>query len=326
MKSQPPKDGLVRAARPGLEVRDADGGDGMPKLTGYMLRFNEPTEIDSIFEGNFIERVMPGAATKTLKENRLMRILFNHGMDPHIGEKPLAEPRFSIDERGVRYDEPELFDTSYNRDLVPGLRSGQYGSSFKFRVVKEAINEEPEASKENPKALPERNIEEMKLYEGGPVVFPAYEGSSAGVRSVSLTDRLFVERAKENPGRIPELLELFSEWVKLDPERVRQILAECEVEEPASETSVSFEGVDVPGETSEDIEDRTETELAEEPQDALPESADDDSAETDEEVRQEDALPDGAEDSHSAEAGSREIGKYRTLEPAQPYWALGREE
>jgi HK97 family phage prohead protease len=222
----PPKDGLVRAAQPGLEVRAAEDGK-MPKLTGYMMRFDEPTEINSIFEGRFIERVAPGAAKKTLKENREgMRVLFNHGHDPSIGEKPLAKPEFVEDDKGVRYDEPELFDTTYNRDLVPGLEEGQYGSSFKFRVVKEAFDEEPDPSDDNPEGLPERTIEELKLYEGGPVVFPAYAGASAGVRTRSLTDRMFVERAKEDPSKVPELVELFTEWVRADPDRIRGLLDE----------------------------------------------------------------------------------------------------
>jgi len=222
----PPKDGLVRAARPGLEVRAAGDEGTMPKLTGYMLRFNEWTEIDSIFEGRFLERVAPGAAKKTLEENRSMRILFNHGYDPQVGEKPLAEPRFAEDEEGVRYDEPELFPTSYNRDLVPGLEKGQYGSSFKFRSVKETFDEEPGTSDHNPDGIPERTIEELRLYEGGPVVFPAYEGTTAGARSRSLTDRMFVERAKEDPSKVPELVELFTEWVRADPDRIRGLLDE----------------------------------------------------------------------------------------------------
>jgi HK97 family phage prohead protease len=234
---QPPKDGLVRAARPGLEVRAAEDGE-MPILTGYFLRFNEPTEIDSIFEGRFIEKIAPGAAKKTLKENGdSVKILFNHGHDPSIGEKALTKPNFVEDETGVKQDGERLFDTSYNRDLVPGLESGQYGSSFKFRVVKESFDEEPDASDVNPDGLPERTIEEIKLYEAGPVTFPAYDGATAGVRSRSLTDRMFVERAKEDPSKVPELVELFTDWVRADPDRVRGLLDDAQGPESGEDTS-----------------------------------------------------------------------------------------
>lgn len=223
-KPHPPKDGLVRAARPGLEIRDAADGDKMPTLYGHLLRFNEPTKIDSIFEGTFIERIAPGAAKRTLKNNSgSIKILFNHGHDPHIGEKALAPPTLTEDDEGVAY-EGEMFDTSYNRDLVPGLEAGQYGSSFKFRVVKETFDEEPEKSADNPDGLPERTIEELQLYEGGPVTFPAYEGAESGVRSRSLTDRMFIEGLKQDPSRASELDEVFVAWVGHNAERVRGIL------------------------------------------------------------------------------------------------------
>ncbi len=201
----------------------------MPKLTGYAARFDEWTEIDSIMEGRFREKLARGAFKKTLKENSNLRLIFNHGHDPHIGEKPLAEPRFVEDEDGLRYDEPELFDTSYVRDLLPALERGQFGSSFKFRVTKESFNEDPERSDENPDGTPERVLEEVQLYEAGPVVFPAYPGATAGAaRSMSLTDRMFVERAKTDPSRVPELAELFKDWVRSDPDRVRGFLDEDE--------------------------------------------------------------------------------------------------
>lgn len=283
LKTQPPKDGLVRA-RPGLEVREADD-DAMPRLTGYMLRFDEPTEIDSLFEGRFIEEIEPGAADKTLHENRTMRILFNHGSDPHIGEKPLAEPRFVEDNKGVRYDEPELLDTDYNRELVPGLRAGQYGSSFKFRVVKEEIDEEPGRSDDNPDGLPVRRITELKLYEGGPVVFPAYESSSAGVRTRSMTDQVFIDGLKRDPERAHELDEVFRGWVKRDPERVRSLLEEIEMPEPPEATDTD---------TSEaDPERANEPSPTEEP--PVEGTPDDDNTT---------ALSEGAENSHSDD-GSR---------------------
>ena len=59
-----PKDGLFRSS-PGLELREVAGAT-MPRLTGYAIRFNEPTEIHSFFEGDFIERIAPGATRKTL--------------------------------------------------------------------------------------------------------------------------------------------------------------------------------------------------------------------------------------------------------------------
>jgi hypothetical protein len=78
-----------------------------------------------------------------------------------------------------------LLDTSYVADLIPGLRAGVYGSSFRFKIVRENLDNTAPASSYNPKALPERTITEATVMEFGPVTFPAYEGATAGVRSLT---------------------------------------------------------------------------------------------------------------------------------------------
>lgn len=211
MFRSPPRDGLVRARPQGFEVRSSE--DGMPTLHGYALRFNEWTRISSAYEGTFMERISPGAAKKTLAESAdNVKILFNHGHDPNIGEKTLAAPTLTEDRAGVAYS-GQLFDTSYNRDLLPGLEAGQYGASFKFRVVKESIVENPERSEFNPDGIPERSVEELELFECGPVTFPAYAGASAGVRS--LTDEYVLH------GNLEAIV---SEWVVRNTDRVRAML------------------------------------------------------------------------------------------------------
>jgi Phage head maturation protease len=94
----------------------------------------------------------------------------------------------SEDETGPAY-EVRLLDTGYNRDLVPGLRAGVYGASFRFRVREESWNDEPDTSDENPKAVPERTVTNAKVMEFGPVTFPANPEATAGVRS--LTDQFY---------------------------------------------------------------------------------------------------------------------------------------
>jgi hypothetical protein len=212
----PPRDGLIRARANGFDLETR--AEGMPTLHGYAIKFGEWTRISSAFEGTFMERIAPGAATKTLAENsRNVKIMFNHGMDPSIGEKVLAAPNFTEDAVGVSYAS-ELFDTSYNRDLVPGLEAGQYGASFKFRVVRESVDQTPTRSEFNPDGIPQRTVEELQLLEAGPVVWPAYEGATAGVRS--LTGFFALETLR----RGGELDALVMELVRSDPERVRALL------------------------------------------------------------------------------------------------------
>ena len=181
--------GVIRAISPRLKPLELrHEGDGQPVLSGHFAVFNQWTEIDSWFEGRFLERIAPGAFKKTMREQRdLLRILFQHGQDPQIADKPLAPiDELGEDEEGAFYA-GEMLDTSYNRDLIPGLRAGQYGSSFRFQVLKEDRDEKPKPSNYNPTGLPERTIREVQLFEFGPVTFPAYPGASAGIRS--MTDR-----------------------------------------------------------------------------------------------------------------------------------------
>jgi HK97 family phage prohead protease len=202
---RPPRDDLFRGVRP-IEFRAAatgESGDG--HLTGHFAVFNQWTEINSIWEGQFLERFAPGAFKKTMRDNRdSMRCLFQHGRDPQVGNKPLGNiESLAEDGYGAGYD-VSLFDTSYNRDLLPGLEAGAYGASFRFSVVREDLVREPKASEYNPTALPERTVREAGVAEFGPVTFPAYAGASAGIRS--LTDDMLIRLYAQDPERVRQML------------------------------------------------------------------------------------------------------------------------
>lgn len=204
--SHPPRDDLVRAMPSSFEVRAAPEG-GMPTMFGHFAVFNQWAEIDSYFEGSFLEQLAPGSFTKTFKENaKGIRSLFQHGRDPQVGDKPLGVIEVLREDDDGAYAEVRMLDTSYNRDIIPGIEAGQYGQSFRFRVMREEINEEPEVSDYNPKGLPERTIKEVHLMEFGPVTFPAYAGTDVGMRS--LTDEYVYDLS---PERIEQLRALITE-------------------------------------------------------------------------------------------------------------------
>lgn len=227
VSGNPPRENLVRAVFPGSELRTAE--DGTRTLHGHFSVFNEWTEIDSMWEGRFMERIAPGAFNKTIAENRnRIKVLFDHGHDPSIGNKPLGPIRsLEEDERGARY-EVDLLDTSYNRDLIPALEKGLLGASFRFSVTRDEKDNEPERSAYNPEGIPERTIKEVKLHEFGPVTFPAYEGATAGVRS--LTDDWILRHLFAEPERLERVLEMRSK-------RETPTVTEEETETAPSETA-----------------------------------------------------------------------------------------
>jgi|GEM_PF-3526630 len=197
-----PKENIIRAYRPGVGLRAADAG-GMPTLFGHFAVFNRFTEIDSWFEGHFMEQIARGAFKKTFRE-KTPKVLFQHGQDPQIGDKPLGTMEsLSEDATGAAY-EVQLLDTAYVRELVPGLEAGLYGASFRFKVMREEIVEEPGVSEQNPNGIPERTIKEAQVMEFGPVTFPAYDDATAGVRS--LTDRFLFDALERDPERARELM------------------------------------------------------------------------------------------------------------------------
>ena len=174
-----------RAAAGDVAGEEAAAADGrLGTLEVNFSKFNTWYRIDSWWEGTFLERTAPGSFKKTIAERgSQVKVLFNHGMDLNIGDKVLSVPEVIEERSDSPYLEGPLFDTSYNRDLLPGLRAGAYGSSFMFEVLGETWNREPEPSRDNPDGLPERTITEVRLHEAGPVTWPANPDATAGIRS-----------------------------------------------------------------------------------------------------------------------------------------------
>lgn len=201
---------------PGLEVvrdvlapvrakrADGEAASGMPTMEVRFSAFGNWYEINSFWEGEFLEQIQRGAFAKTMKESRsAIRTLFNHGFDPQIGDKVLGSIEDLREDDDAAVAVVPLFDTSYNRDLLPGLEAGVYGASMRMKVVKDMWNDEPEPSDYNPRGLPERTILEVRLFEQGPVTFPANPGSSTGIRSA--TDFYYERLRSQDPQRVEAL-------------------------------------------------------------------------------------------------------------------------
>jgi HK97 family phage prohead protease len=165
-----PRDNLVRQ----MSFAPADDSDGNT-LEGYAAVFDAWTDINS-WEGNFRERIAPGAFKKTLSE-RMPVLQFDHGTHPLIGSIPLGVfTALREDERGL-FVRGRLSDNWLVEPVRDAIRDGAItGMSFRFRVINDTWRKGADRT-------PERTITEVALYEAGPVVFPAYEQTSVGVRS-----------------------------------------------------------------------------------------------------------------------------------------------
>jgi HK97 family phage prohead protease len=193
----------------------ADGTLGLMEVRFSV--FDAWYEVNSWWEGHFLERTKRGAFAKTIAEHNSrkvdsqgVKVLFNHGMDFNVGDKLLGGIRSLTEEKDSPVGLVDLDDTSYNRDLLPGLKRGGYGSSFMFRVLREEWSEEPGKSDHNPDGLPERTITEVRLFEFGPVTWPANPEATAGMRCVSGTDAYYESLRSRDPHMVDQLRSRFA--------------------------------------------------------------------------------------------------------------------
>jgi phage head maturation protease len=232
--AQRPPDG--HAARPPLTggreapfalVRDtsADGepNDGLT-LDGYGAIFNSLTVIDS-WEGRFREQIAPGAMKRSFRETP-PKVQFDHGRHPLIGSIPIAELRSITEEPdpalapdGGAHIVARIFDNWLMAPVRDAISAGAInGMSFRFEVVREAwetadgkpIRDDSQLAQALDEAyfgqvpddqLPIRTLKELKVPEMGPVVWPAYEATSVGVRSVIDLGRLHEPAEREKLAR-----------------------------------------------------------------------------------------------------------------------------
>lgn len=167
-------------------------GDGRT-LEGYAAVFNQDTEINS-WEGRFTERIAPGAFKKTLRERKPI-MQFNHGRDQRTGQVPIGVfTDIREDDHGLPVV-ARLFDNDLVEPIRQAIEGGAVtGMSFTFNVVRDEWRDNKgkqvkgdeiyrllyEPGERGPL---QRTIKEVRLFEAGPVVSPAYQGTSVGVRS-----------------------------------------------------------------------------------------------------------------------------------------------
>lgn len=187
------REGIVRSV-PFQAVRadNNTNGDGLT-LEGYAAVFGQPTRIDS-WEGMFDESIRAGAFRKSVRE-RTPVLQFDHGRHPLVGSIPIGAIReLREDDQGL-YVSARLSDNWLVEPVRDAIRDGAVdGMSFRFTVVREEWRDaagklvrEDELQRlmwdPGTRGPLQRELVEVKIAELGPVVFPAYEGTSVGVRA-----------------------------------------------------------------------------------------------------------------------------------------------
>lgn len=187
-----PRDNLTRSVP--FELERAEGvGDGFT-MSGYAAVWDSPTRIDS-YEGRFDEQIARGAFKRSINAKTPV-LQFDHGKG-FIGSLPLGTiTKLREDQRGL-FVEARLLDNVFVEPVRQAIEAGAIdGMSFRFQVVRDSVVQREDD-------VPLRTLEEVRLHELGPVVFPAYDTTSVGVRSADVAelftlpteDRLALARA-----------------------------------------------------------------------------------------------------------------------------------
>jgi len=162
-KAQEPE---VRTNSVEFEVRAE--GDGMT-FTGYASVFNSPSQD----LGGFIEYVAPGAFKRSLQSRNEVKLLWNHDSGEPLASLRGGTMQLVEDEVGLKVS-AQLPNTTRGRDIAELLRTKVIDSmSFGFNVIKDTWSRDGQT----------RTLDSVRLFEVSIVSFPAYESTTATVRS-----------------------------------------------------------------------------------------------------------------------------------------------
>lgn len=161
-------------------------------ITGYAVTFNDQTVIGDSWR----ERIAPGAFTRTLKERPDVVMLLDHDSGRVLGRTTAGTLTLREDRVGLYFALTVDPSTPSGQEALGTIgRQDVRGCSFGFRV-------RAEEWEDGDNQLPLRTITDVDLYEISAVAFPAYETTSAGLRSANsaIAARRRIEAAMRKRG------------------------------------------------------------------------------------------------------------------------------
>lgn len=166
-----------RTTKSVVKLESRDGGAKV--LTGYGAVFYNAADKGTEYQlwDDMSERIMPGAFDRALRESQDVRCMYNH--EQLMGRTKSGTMRMFVDSRGLGY-ECDMSESSTCKDVAIGIERGDIsGSSFSFIARGSTWIEE----QRDGKAVWIRQVTDCDLFDQGPVDFPAYESTTAAMRS-----------------------------------------------------------------------------------------------------------------------------------------------
>jgi HK97 family phage prohead protease len=202
----------VRTRPTEFEIRDSN--DGMT-ISGYAAVFDSPSE-----PLPFIERIAPGAFTRSLKSRNEIKLLWNHDSGEPMASMRGGSLRLWEDGRGLAY-EATLANTTRGRDVAELIRSKVIDAmSFGFNVIKDSWDERGN-----------RTLESVRIHEISVVSYPAYTATAGTVQVRSAEGGIDAEALADALLRLESGEELESNHAQLIKDVVSKLEKTPEVEE-----------------------------------------------------------------------------------------------
>jgi len=165
-----------------VQLRAAEEGN---RLGGYALKFNRLSQN----LGGFVERIAPGALTKTLRDGGDVLARFQHEDHYLLGRTTSGTLRLALTDEGLDY-EVDLPDTDYARNLAAlAARGDVQHSSFAFHTLDDEWGFTEQG-------FPLRTLLEIQLVDVAPVVQPAYLDTTSGLRSLAESRHLDLDAVR----------------------------------------------------------------------------------------------------------------------------------
>lgn len=160
-------------------VRVTQRANGQKRIVGLasVVYDGTPATEFELFPG-LVERIMPGAFDDVLGDD--VRALFNHDPNQVLGRTSAGTLTLNTDAVGLRY-EIMPGKTSVAADVIEHVKRGDVsGSSFSFSMEGDGESVFREIGDD----LTVREIVKFgRLFDVGPVTFPAYDATTTGLRS-----------------------------------------------------------------------------------------------------------------------------------------------
>jgi len=198
-----------------IERRNDDGGDQLPKIAGTAaVYFDTADRAGTQYQlwNDVFERIQPGAFDEAVTRDDV-RALQNHDPRLLLGRSNANTLSLRLESHGLDY-EIDTPDTQAGRDTVVALNRGDMtGSSFQFRAMTGGV-EWTEETTDDGVTIYIRNVTAVELFDVGPVTFPAYTGTNAGVRGKRSPCLFLTDQRSEDCAEVVQLRTELSEFIR----------------------------------------------------------------------------------------------------------------